>query len=84
QLDSPKPLLVTLNATDKINPDLIIRRIDYEHPVYNLTSVKARRRWQDINGQHRTHYCGAYWGYGFHEDGLQSAKNVVDMMQARD
>lgn len=80
RLDSPKPLLVTLNATDRINPDSIIRRIAYEHPVYNSASVKARGRWEEINNHRHTHYCGAYWGYGFHEDGMRSAKNMVDAL----
>jgi predicted NAD/FAD-binding protein len=77
QLQAPRRLLVTLNATDRIRPDQILRRLDYAHPVYNRPSVAARGRWQEISNTNRTHYCGAYWGYGFHEDGLRSAVAVA-------
>ncbi len=80
KLDSPKPLLVSLNATDRINPDTILQRIRYHHPVYDSASVKARGRWAEINSVNNTHYCGAYWGYGFHEDGLRSARAVADKL----
>lgn len=77
QLSAPERLFVSLNATDRIHPERILRRIRYEHPVYNTASVQARNRWQEISGCHHTHYCGAYWGYGFHEDGLRSAVAVA-------
>jgi len=80
KLATPRPLLVTLNATDRINPDSILRRIRYQHPVYSTASVLARERWQEISGRNRTHYCGAYWGYGFHEDGAMSGKAVADRL----
>jgi predicted NAD/FAD-binding protein len=80
KLATPQPLLVTLNATDRINPDSILRRIRYQHPVYSAASVRARQRWQEISGHNRTHYCGAYWGYGFHEDGVMSGKAVADQL----
>lgn len=80
KLDSPRPLLVSLNATDRINPDTILQRIRYHHPVYDSASVKARGRWAEISSVNNTHYCGAYWGYGFHEDGLRSAHAVADMI----
>ena len=72
------PLLVSLNATDRINPDKVLERIRYHHPVYDSASVKARGRWAEISGTNNTHYCGAYWGYGFHEDGLRSGQAVAD------
>ncbi len=49
----------------------------YHHPVYTRASVAAQRRWAEINGVDRTCYCGAYWGYGFHEDGVRSALAVA-------
>ncbi len=70
--------LVTLNQTDRIDPAAVIRRIDYAHPVYDVPSVRARRRRREISGVNRTAYCGAYWGFGFHEDGVQSAIAAVD------
>lgn len=80
KLSTPQPLLVSLNATDRINPDRILRRIRYRHPVYSTASVQARGRWDEISGHNRTHYCGAYWGYGFHEDGVRSGKAVADSL----
>lgn len=81
RLPTPVPLLVSLNATHRINPDSILRRIRYHHPVYNQASVAARQRRDEISGINRSHYCGAYWGYGFHEDGMRSARDVVEKLQ---
>jgi uncharacterized protein len=80
KLSTPRPLLVSLNATDRINPDSVLRRIRYRHPVYSMASVLARSRWNEISGHNQTHYCGAYWGYGFHEDGVRSGKAVADSL----
>ena len=74
--------LVTLNRTERINPAAIIRRMTYHHPVYSPQAVAAQKRHAEISGQRRTHYCGAYWGYGFHEDGVVSAENVVREIEA--
>jgi predicted NAD/FAD-binding protein len=80
KLSTPRPLLVSLNATDRINPDSVLRRIRYRHPVYSMASVLARSRWNEISGHNQTHYCGAYWGYGFHEDGVRSGRAVADSL----
>jgi predicted NAD/FAD-binding protein len=61
---------------EKIHPDYIIQRISYHHPVYDPDSLSSRRKHDDINGKNRTYFCGAYWGYGFHEDGVNSALSV--------
>ncbi len=82
-LEAPQRLLVSLNAADRIAPQRILRRIDYHHPVYNSHSVAARARWQEISGVNRSYYCGAYWGYGFHEDGMRSAVAAVDQLSAQ-
>jgi len=82
QLSAPRRLLVTLNATDRIDPEQILRTVHYAHPVYNRSSVAARSRWREISNQRHTHYCGAYWGYGFHEDGLRSAVAVARDLDA--
>jgi predicted NAD/FAD-binding protein len=66
----------TLNRTEAVDPAKTIRRITYHHPVYNPTSLVARRRRDEISGKNRTWYCGAYWHYGFHEDGVKSAVEV--------
>ena len=68
-----KQCLVTLNADGEIDPEKVIKRFTYHHPSYNLQSHRAQQRRSEISGQNRTSYCGAYWGYGFHEDGVVSA-----------
>jgi len=71
-LDAPKQFCVTLNHTDAINPEAIIRTLAYTHPIFTERAVKAQRRQREINGPRHTYYCGAYWRYGFHEDGVIS------------
>lgn len=67
---------MTLNQTD-IAEDKIEKQLRYEHPVYTLKTLSAQARWHEIDGVDRVHYCGAYWGHGFHEDGVVSALRVV-------
>jgi predicted NAD/FAD-binding protein len=69
--------LVTLNHARAIDANRILRRINYAHPVYLPAGVAAQRRHREINGVHGTYYCGAYWGCGFHEDGVVSARNAL-------
>ena len=77
---SSQPVLVTLNDTGVINNDLVLKRLHYEHPVFDAAMLAAQRRHAEISGINRTHYCGAYWRYGFHEDGVVSALRVVDRL----
>jgi predicted NAD/FAD-binding protein len=72
-LKSNEPLLVTLNHTRLINPAKVIKRIKYMHPVYTVAGAAAQTRHAEISGKNRTGYAGAYWGNGFHEDGVVSA-----------
>jgi predicted NAD/FAD-binding protein len=72
RLDAPMPLLVTLNRSDEVDPERVIKRVTYHHPVYTPASIAAQTRQRELNCQ-RTFYCGAYWRNGFHEDGLASA-----------
>jgi len=73
---SPEPICLTLNHAEAIDPAKILRRITYHHPVYSAAALSAQKRYADINGKRRTYFCGAYWGYGFHEDGVKSALAV--------
>lgn len=75
-LKTSQEFLVTLNQADRIDPEKVIRDLLYHHPVYTPRSLAARKRISDINGRRNTFYCGAYWGYGFHEDGVNSALAV--------
>lgn len=76
-IEAPETFCVTLNDTHNIDPDKIIRRLQYDHPVYTTEGVAAQQRHREINGQRRTWYCGAYWRFGFHEDGVVSAMNTL-------
>ena len=76
-LDSRLQYLVTLNHSDAIDPKKIIRTIEYEHPVFTRKGIEAQGRHREINGRRHTYFCGAYWRYGFHEDGVISAKQAL-------
>lgn len=76
-LPAPQPLVVTLNRTAAIDPERILRRMRYQHPVYTTASVAAQARRAEIQGHRRTWFAGAYWGWGFHEDGIRSAVDVA-------
>jgi predicted NAD/FAD-binding protein len=77
KLQSDTTFCVTLNDTPNIDPDRILRRIRYQHPVFTTEGIQAQQRQQEVNGTQRTWYCGAYWRYGFHEDGVVSALNAL-------
>jgi len=75
-VQSAAPFIVTLNRTAAIAEGRILKRMRYEHPVYTHGTVRAQARRGEIQGRRRTWYAGAYWGWGFHEDGLRSAVEV--------
>jgi predicted NAD/FAD-binding protein len=79
-LRAPEQFCVTLNRTDAIDPDKIIRTIDYTHPVFTSAGIRAQARHAEIDGHNRTSFCGAWWGSGFHEDGAASAVRVTDRL----
>ncbi|MCH8500367.1 MAG: FAD-dependent oxidoreductase [Aliidiomarina sp.] len=74
---APVTFCVTLNNTAAIEPSKILRTFKYAHPVYSVSSFQARARRHEICGHNHTHFCGAYWYSGFHEDGVRSAVDVV-------
>lgn len=76
--DAPETLMVTLNRSQEIDPAKIIDSYHYSHPVFSLDGVKAQQRHSEISGHNRTHYCGAYWFNGFHEDGVNSGLRVAE------
>lgn len=84
RLAGEQQFCVTLNLTERIDPELVIERHTYAHPVYTPQGVAAQRRVAEISGQENlTHFCGAYWGWGFHEDGVQSALRVAESFGVR-
>ena len=82
-LVADREFLVTLNRTAAIDPERVIRVIDYEHPIFTRAGIAAQERWSEISGQRHTHYCGAYWRWGFHEDGAWSGLRVSERLGAR-
>ena len=82
-LKSRHTFCVTLNRTADIAPGRIIQRLSYEHPLYTPAAVAAQQRQHEVNGVNRTYFCGAYWRYGFHEDGVVSALQAVDHLRQR-
>lgn len=82
-IDSQRHFIVSLNQSELIDPEHVLVRRNYAHPVFTPEAVAAQARWDDINGLRRTWYCGAWWGWGFHEDGARSARRVIDDIEAR-
>jgi uncharacterized protein len=76
-LNSDTRYLVTLNRTAEVDPRQIIRTIAYAHPVFTASGARTQQRVAEISGANRTHYCGAYWAWGFHEDGVLSGQRVA-------
>ncbi len=75
-LDTPEPFCVTLNRPEEVNPERVVRELSFSHPLFTPAAVDAQVRHDEISGRNRTHFCGAYWGKGFHEDGVRSALEV--------
>ncbi|HEX4481694.1 MAG TPA: FAD-dependent oxidoreductase [Rudaea sp.] len=82
-LDCADTIVVTLNRTAHIDPTRILKRMRYHHPVYSHASVAAQARKPEVQGHNRTWFAGAYWGWGFHEDGMRSAVDVTRELGVR-
>jgi predicted NAD/FAD-binding protein len=82
-LDAPTTFCVTLNRTQDIDPRRILGRYTYHHPLYTAAAVAAQARQRELNGVRGLYFCGAYWRYGFHEDGVVSALSAVDHFRER-
>ncbi len=79
-IDAPVDFLVSLNCQARIDPAKVLKQIVYQHPVYSHRTVAAQAARSAINGYQRSYFCGAYWGFGFHEDGLRSAVEAAAML----
>jgi predicted NAD/FAD-binding protein len=71
---------VSLNANGAVNPGRALRRIVYEHPLFTKAAIRSQEQWHEISGKNHTHFCGAYWFYGFHEDGVRSGLRVAEAL----
>jgi len=83
QLAAPHQFNVTLNDAGSVNPDRILGRFTYEHPVFRPGRDAAQQRHGELIDVNRTSFCGAYWGYGFHEDGVRTGLLVADILGQR-
>ena len=82
-LTSPQPFCVSLNRHEEIDAQHVVQSMTYHHPIYDLATLDAQQRRNEISGVHNTHYCGAYWGYGFHEDGARSGIEVAETIEEK-
>ncbi|EKO3626847.1 NAD(P)/FAD-dependent oxidoreductase [Vibrio metschnikovii] len=82
-IDSSETFCVTLNSSESINPNKVLRKFTYHHPVFNRAAIAAQQRKAEISGVNHTWFCGAYWHNGFHEDGVKSALDVVTRLSAQ-
>ncbi len=76
-IESRRPLLLTLNRRDAIHDGSVLAEFEYDHPVFDAAALAAQQRRPEIQGRQGIYFAGAYWGYGFHEDGVQSAHEVA-------
>lgn len=84
RLSVPERYLVTLNDPGEIDPSRVHAEIVYHHPLFQPGRGEAQARHAEVIGLDGISYCGAYWGYGFHEDGVRSALRVIEQLEARD
>lgn len=85
-IDCETPIIVSLNMEEMIDTDKVWKKIHYSHPIYNQKTIELQRKKVIIQGKNNTYYCGAYWGWGFHEDGarsgLEAAKGLLKDSQS--
>ena len=80
-LKSDHTILVTLNDSGNIDSNKILKKITYEHPLFSTQSIEAQNKFELISAYNRTSFAGAYWGNGFHEDGIRSAYNAIKLFK---
>jgi predicted NAD/FAD-binding protein len=78
-----QPVVESLNPVRAIDPTKILAEFEYSHPVFDQAAIQAQHRVPELQGVHHTWYCGAWTGYGFHEDGLKSGLSVADKLLAQ-
>ena len=78
-LNTDKNYFLTLNPIQSIEPEKVIKKVIFTHPYFNLKNTNLQKDLKLLQGKNRTWFCGSYFGYGFHEDGLKSALEVVKL-----
>lgn len=81
RLPTKTPIIVSLNPHKEISPEKVIRKIDYDHPIFDGVAIRAQKKMEDLQGRGGIFYAGAWLGYGFHEDGVKSALRVARLMK---
>jgi uncharacterized protein len=79
-IDAARPVFVSLNPRREPRPHLTFAAFDYEHPLFDQTAIAAQKRLDEIQGKANTWFCGAWCGYGFHEDGLKAGLAVAERL----
>ena len=82
-IDDPRPLIVTLNPRQTPRPGSVIDNIVFDHPIFDNAALAAQKALWPLQGERNTWYCGAYFGSGFHEDGLQAGLAVAEALGAQ-
>ena len=80
-LKTQKDYMVTLNPSKKISNELIIKKMQYTHPLYSFSAFESQKELAKLNGVNNTFFCGSYFGNGFHEDGVHIPQCFVDPKQ---
>lgn len=80
RIDVPQHLMITMSGAEQPPPQRVLKAIQFRRPMFSPRSVRAQRRLARLNGQRRTYFCGAYWGFGFHEDAVRSAEQAADQL----
>lgn len=81
-LECETPVIVSLNQNEYIGPEHILMSKKYQHPIYTRATLQAQQRIKQLQGQNNSYYCGAYLGWGFHEDGARSGVEVAELLKA--
>ena len=79
-LNIPQKYFLTLNPIIEIDKKKIIKIVEFTHPFYDIKTIKAQKHLSDLQGINNTWFCGSYFGYGFHEDGLKSSINLANII----
>jgi len=80
KLHAQKDYLVTLNPYTEIDPQKVIKKMTYHHPVFDQQAMQAQSQLSDLQGKQNSYFCGSYTGYGFHEDALRSSVLVCEQL----
>ena len=79
-LDTETPVIVSLNMNDLVDKEKVWKYLEYEHPVYTQQTIEAQKKKHWLQGRSSSYFCGAYWGWGFHEDGARSGLEAAQKL----